>query len=231
MTIRGLASAILAAVIRRASPAMRQWGTAMLREMDFVENDWAALFWALGSATALFKHLEAPMSNLSDVLSRTQALMKKIRRRTLGGYAVCFILVVAFGSFIFIFPNTLQQVGSGLTVAAALYMAYQLHESRNGKLPSETQPSACSAFYRTELERQRDFHRGPCFWSRLVIMIPGYILFCIGFAMAHPELAQGLTAIACAFIVLCIVAIPLNLRLSRKYQRQIDEVDALPKEP
>jgi hypothetical protein len=203
----------------------------MLREMDFVENDWAALFWALGSATALFKHLEAPMSNLSDVLSRTQALMKKIRRRTLGGYAVCFILVVAFGSFIFIFPNTLQQVGSGLTVAAALYIAYQLHESRNGKLPSETQPSACSAFYRTELERQRDFHRGPCFWSRLVIMVPGYILFCIGFAMAHPELAQGLTAIVGAFIVLCIVAIPLNLRLSRKYQRQIDEVDALPKEP
>ena len=55
----------------------------MLREMDFVEGDWAALFWALGSATALFKHWEAPMSNLSGVLSRTQALMKKIRRRTL----------------------------------------------------------------------------------------------------------------------------------------------------
>jgi hypothetical protein len=90
----------------------------MLREMDCVEGDWAALFWALGSATALFKHLEAPMSNLSDVLFRTRALMKKIRRRTLGGYAICFILVVAFGSFIFIFPNTLQQVGSGLTVAA-----------------------------------------------------------------------------------------------------------------
>ena len=230
MTIRRLASAILSASVRWASPGVRDWGNAMLREMDCVEGDWAALFWALGSATALFKHLEAPMSNLSDVLSRTQALMKKIRRRTLGGYAICFILVVAFGSFIFIFPNTLQQVGSGLTVAAALYMAYQFHESRNGKLPLETQPSACSAFYRTELERQRDFHRGPCFWSRLVIMVPGYILFCIGFAMAHPELARGLTAIVGAFIVLCIVAIPLNLRLSRKYQRQIDEVDALPKE-
>ena len=45
-----LASAIFAAVIRRASPAARQWGTAMQREMDFIESDWAALFWALGSA-------------------------------------------------------------------------------------------------------------------------------------------------------------------------------------
>lgn len=74
----------------------------MLREMDFVEGDWAALFWAVGSATALFKHFEAPMTNLSDVFARTQALMKKIRRRTLVGYAVCFVVIVFFGSFIFI---------------------------------------------------------------------------------------------------------------------------------
>jgi hypothetical protein len=231
MTIRRLASAILSASVRRAPPAVREWGNAMLREMDFVEGDWAALFWALGSATALFKRLGAPMSNLPDVLSRTQALMKKIRRRTLMGYAVCFIASVTFGSFIFIFPNTLQRVGSGLTVAAVVYMAYQLYERRNGKQPSESRPSACTAFYRTELERQRDFHRDVWFWSRLVILVPGYILFCIGSAMVHPELARGFFAIAGAFIVLCIVAVPLNLRLSRKYQRQIDEVDSLPKEP
>jgi hypothetical protein len=32
----------------------------MLREMDLVEGDWAALFWALGSATALFRGLAVP---------------------------------------------------------------------------------------------------------------------------------------------------------------------------
>ena len=146
------------------------------------------------------------------------------------GYAVCFIVIVTFGSFILTFPNTLARVGSGLTVAAALYMAYQLYERRNGKLPSGTGLSACTAFYRKELERQRDFHRGIWFWSRLVIMVPGYILLLIGLAMAYPELARGLAAIAGAFIVLCIVAVPMNLKLSRKYQRQIDELDALSKE-
>jgi hypothetical protein len=60
MTIRRLASAILAAAVRWASPAVREWGNAMLREMDLVEGDWAALFWALGSATALFRGLEVP---------------------------------------------------------------------------------------------------------------------------------------------------------------------------
>jgi hypothetical protein len=28
----------------------------MLRELDFVSGDWAALFWALGSAAAIFRH-------------------------------------------------------------------------------------------------------------------------------------------------------------------------------
>jgi hypothetical protein len=90
--------------------------------------------------------------------------------------------------------------------------------------------SACAASSRTELERQRDFHRDIWFWSRLVIIVPGYILFLIGFAMAYPELARGLAAIAGAFIVFGILAVPINLKLSRKYQRQIDELDALPKE-
>lgn len=58
MAIRRLASAILTTSVRWASPGVREWGNAMLREMDFVEGDWAALFWALGSATALFRRLE-----------------------------------------------------------------------------------------------------------------------------------------------------------------------------
>jgi len=230
MTIRGLASAILTAAVRRASPGVREWGAAMLRELDFVESDRAALLWAIGSVTVLFKHLGSPMSDPTDVLSRAQALMRKIRRRTLMGYGACLILTVEFGSFIFAVPNTLQRVGSCLFVASALYSAYQAYKRRGDELSSETRSPACKTFYRAELERQRDFHRGIWFWSRLVFMVPGYILFCIGAAMAHTELARGYAAIMTYFLlVVGIVAVPLNLRLSRKYQRQIDELDALPK--
>lgn len=229
MTIRGLASAILTAAVRRASPGVREWGAAMLRELDFVEGDWAALLWAIGSVTVLFKHLGNPMSDPTDVLSRAQALMRKIRRRTLMGYGASLILTVAFGSFIFTVPNTLQRIGSGLFVVTGLHMAYQLYKRRGNELSSETRSSACKTFYRAELERQRDFHRGIWFWSRLVFMVPGYVLFIIGAAMAHPELAREYAVITTCFIILGIVAVPLNQRLSRKYQRQIDELDALPK--
>jgi hypothetical protein len=57
------------------------------------------------------------------------------------------------------------------------------------------------------------------------------MLFSIGLAMAHPELGRGFAASSAAcLIVLGIAAVPLNLRLSRKYQRQIDELDAQPKD-
>jgi hypothetical protein len=229
MTIRGLASAILTAAVRRASPGVREWGTAMLREMDFVESDWAALLWAIGSVPVLFKHSEAPMIDPSEVFSRAQALMKKVRRRTLMGYGICLFVTVYFASLLFTISNTLQGIGWCLSVAATLYMAYQLYKTRNGELPSETRPSACTDFYRAELQRQRDFHRGIWLWSRLVITVPSYFLFAIGLAMAHPEAARGFAAIAASFIVMGIVAVPLNLRLSRRYQRQMDELDALPK--
>lgn len=231
MTIRRLASAILTTSIRSAPPEAQEWGNAMLREMDFIEGDWAVLFWALGSATALFRRVEAPMPNSSDILSRTQALMKKIQRRTLGGYSACLVLIVYFGWFIFIPPNGLARMGSGLTVAAMLYVAYQLHARRNRKLPSGIQPSACAAFYRAELERQRDFHCGQWFWSRLIIVYSGYMLFLVGLAVANPSLELFVRVVGACAVVLFIVSVPLNLRLSRKYQRQIDEIDSLPKEP
>jgi hypothetical protein len=53
---RKLAGALLRGVLRLAPDESRDWASAMLRELDFVEGDWAALLWALGSATAILRH-------------------------------------------------------------------------------------------------------------------------------------------------------------------------------
>jgi hypothetical protein len=53
---RRLAAALLRAVLRMAPPASREWASAVLRELDFIPGEWAALFWALGSAAAIFRH-------------------------------------------------------------------------------------------------------------------------------------------------------------------------------
>jgi hypothetical protein len=51
--IRKFAWVILNGLVQHSAGEARSWGNAMLREMDFVENDWSALSWALGSGKAL----------------------------------------------------------------------------------------------------------------------------------------------------------------------------------
>jgi hypothetical protein len=52
---RRLAVKLLSAVLRHAPDDSRDWASAMLRELDFIEGDWAALFWAIGSTTAILR--------------------------------------------------------------------------------------------------------------------------------------------------------------------------------
>ncbi|HEY9127492.1 MAG TPA: hypothetical protein VIM62_10220 [Acidobacteriaceae bacterium] len=48
--LRQWARALLELAGKTASPAGREWAEGMLRELDFVKSDWAALRWALGGA-------------------------------------------------------------------------------------------------------------------------------------------------------------------------------------
>jgi hypothetical protein len=52
-TPRRLARALLRYALRMAPFESREWAEAMLAELDYVEGDWAALWWALGSVTVL----------------------------------------------------------------------------------------------------------------------------------------------------------------------------------
>jgi hypothetical protein len=53
---RKIATWLLGAVLRYSSAESQEWASAMQRELDFIESDWAALIWALGSTTAIFRH-------------------------------------------------------------------------------------------------------------------------------------------------------------------------------
>ena len=54
--VRKFAVRLLGAVIRGSQLESQGWGNAMLRELDFIDSDWASLGWALGGATAVLKH-------------------------------------------------------------------------------------------------------------------------------------------------------------------------------
>jgi hypothetical protein len=53
--IRRAARALLEGVARHSPDACREWAEAMAAELDFVDGDWEALWWALGSTTAMVR--------------------------------------------------------------------------------------------------------------------------------------------------------------------------------
>ena len=96
---RRLASKLLRAAHWLSSPDSREWANAMLRELDFIEGDWAALFWAIGSLTAIFRRSGrgwiAWLINRSE--SGEERTMKDVGKNALGvlsGIAVAALLAI-----------------------------------------------------------------------------------------------------------------------------------------
>lgn len=87
-------------------------------------------------------------------------------------------------------------------------------------------------FFRSELERQREFHRGLPFWSRLFALLPGLLTFGISAIVFYPWPGN---LVGCAVTAVTLLTVPLAIRLNRKrsrmYQCQIDRLDALRRPP
>ncbi len=226
MTLRRrLGLKISQAVVRRAPPRAREWATAMLRELDHIESDWAALGWALGSVRILFVPCHVPFLEPSQIPLAAQNLAKVVRRRTVIGSATALFEAGCFTWIACIVPTRMQRIASLLVVASMLYSAWQLFARRAREVSGQADA------YRAELERQRDFHRGLWFWSRFIVMIPGLLLFCIAGIAARGDQAGINALVGALFIVVLIVAVPLNLRTARGYQVKIDELDAAQAKP
>ena len=159
------------------------------------------------------------------------------RARRFEAKARCGILIMAvlmasaaagWVSFLYFFPGIVHRVGSSLTLAAYLYCAYQFRKRGPVRTVLADPPAATCAAYRAEVKRLRDFD-----WIRtmMVPFMPGPAVFLMGFLV--PELgllkAFGLTAVL--IVSPFALVIPLDRRRQRTLQREIDELDALMRQP
>jgi hypothetical protein len=97
---RRLAAALLRAAVQLAPPESREWAAAMLRELDFVHGDWAALFWAMGSAGAVLKHAASVFLLRSKYKSKEEQGMNQTGKKALGvGLGILSALMLAGCAF------------------------------------------------------------------------------------------------------------------------------------
>jgi hypothetical protein len=81
---RTLAARLMNAVVRLVPEESREWAIAMLRELDFIEGDWAAFFWALGSTTAILRHAVSVWRAWLKPKTNEEAGMNNTGKRALG---------------------------------------------------------------------------------------------------------------------------------------------------
>jgi hypothetical protein len=163
-----------------------------------------------------------------ELRGRIETLNRKMRRRTIDGYLICAVLIVFFAGWIFVGMNSLQLAGAVLTIVGVSYLGWQIRANRFRSLPIDATDTL--EYLRREFARQRDFHWGPRFWWRMLLFVPGPLIFSAGFAQAHPEVVTFIRIETATFILLAIAAIPLNVRIARRYQKQIDALTRLQEE-
>jgi hypothetical protein len=81
---RQFVGALLRAVLRLAPIESRDWALAMLRELDFIEGEWAALFWGLGSSMAILRHAASGWRGWFRSKSNQEAGMNSTGKKALG---------------------------------------------------------------------------------------------------------------------------------------------------
>ncbi|MGA2272920.1 MAG: hypothetical protein ABSH00_05150 [Bryobacteraceae bacterium] len=169
--------------------------------------------------------------SLEEIRRRAGKFQRRIWWRNAREYAAIVVVVIVFGLYMKWFPNPIMRAGSVITIAGALYVAYQLHR----RASSETGPAAaefeqCLGFHRHALERQRDALENIWSWY-LGPLIPGLVVFSAGMAIAapipfrHRVLATAIM-LAVIGVVFWLVA-QMNRRAARKLQTKIDQLKAL----
>jgi hypothetical protein len=172
--------------------------------------------------------LEGMTMSLQQVHERIQKVSRMVRRRNLIGGFACITVLLWFSWFFVALTNPIQRIGAALTAFGAGYIMYQLiiGKMRKQSARAESQAQASVSFYRSELQRQRDFHQGIWLWSRILIFVPGPFIFLVGMAQADAALTRQAMAVGAITAALLIWAIPKNLRLARRFQSELDALDS-----
>jgi amino acid permease len=158
-----------------------------------------------------------------ELQRRNREMEKKLRRTIFDLYlaaALCSVVIIVMAS---LKPTLLQTVGAAISVLGLFVLARLVHAVR--KIVPSPELGAID-YHRAFLERQLEFCRTRL-WLRMAAVAPGPLVFLIGFAMAHPNLAPLLYAQIATFVVVVIAIVPLNRRAVVRLQRQIDELGRL----
>ena len=161
---------------------------------------------------------------MDEIRQMAQRLEHKVAWRNRREYIGAAIVVAVLGWRMFTLPSVLLRIGAGLSIAAAIAVAYMLHMWGTARtLPSDLALTRALEFHRVQLERQRDLH-GSVWWWGVLSFAPGALVMAIGRALAQPERMSQIIAWSVGMILLMVGVSVLNRRAVARIQRRIDRL-------
>lgn len=217
-----------------ASSGCKEWAEGLEREVAFIESDWRALGWALGSVRVVLDRRETPIGTLEEAFEAAQKFFDKLSSHKYGVGLLMVFFSFAAVSFIISAPSfglgsfrtRALQIGLFLLLAGFLYAGYRYY----ARLPRELNGPLCRyetvAKYRDELQRDHNALHG---WRRWLGALTSYsVLVVICAFMGRREFEEFFLHFPGMLLLLQIPLGEVQFRLrDRKNRRRIAELDTL----
>jgi hypothetical protein len=166
----------------------------------------------------------------NEIRGKARQRRKKARLEALRTIAIGIVLCIFFAWTFARAHAALPRMGLGLLSLWGLYVAYQAYRwIWPGRPGPDATVSASVEFYRSELERSRDYGLQIwrkagltfCFLGLAMVVLPGLIQ-----SLETPRLLLNFVPLLVLIAIWFAIFFPMRKRRLRKLQREIDELRA-----
>ena len=215
--VRRVAVAIPKMVMRHATPAALEWAAGIAREVEFVEGDWRALGWALGSVRILFDYQRPPFRSLAE-LHVVAEEFAQAKRKGNATWKWMWIYAAVYLDKVFHARSGMERSGDLLILLGWTLMSSDLYIEwwRRFMIPPCEDVEGLIRFYKVEMERVRDIPRSLMGWVGGLAIT----LICLGMPM---EGLGGLSRSWAVFTAVMWVGSVLGFLLRRRKNRRLLE--------
>jgi len=176
---------------------------------------------------------EPPRISLERFEHKARKLQEKARREVYTLSAVALGLVVVLLYALVTAQETAQRVGLGILIVWAILTPFRAHRTlRPGALPVDAVVATSIAFYRSQLERHRDYHRHIWLWfvAPMFLGVGIYLSPALVAIAKDTRLAPNALPFFLLLAIWVVVFWHLRQRRLRKLNRKLNTLDELEKQ-
>ncbi len=174
--------------------------------------------------------IDAPRISLQFVRSRIHDLKRRAWRRNAFEYVVGALGIIVSAWFIWAMPLhvPILKVGMGLTGLAGVWVIFRWHRNAAAQdVAADLGVLDALAFYRRQLERQRDVRKSNWRWY-LLPFAPGIVLLLAGILIEFDPAPWAHFWFGVGWTILVIgTGVFVNERAARRLQQDIDALNSL----